>query len=44
MLLVHDLIISGRFIRLFRHLECQNPSVISDFIGIPNEGEKIGKK
>ena len=28
---------------MFRHLECQNPSIISDSIGIPNRGEKSGK-
>ena len=28
---------------MFRHHECQNPSFISDSIGIPNGGEKNGK-
>ena len=41
--LVNDPIMSGRSIRPFRHLECQNPSFISDFVGIPNGGHKIGK-
>ena len=31
-------------IRSFRHLECQNPSIISESIGIPNGSEKTGKK
>jgi len=30
--LINDLILSGRLIRLFRHLELQNMSIISDFI------------
>ena len=38
--LANDPIMSGRLIRLFRHLQCQNPSIISDFIGI-NVGCKI---
>ena len=37
-------IMSGRLIWLFRNLECQNPSIISESIGIPNGSEKIGKK
>ena len=32
--LANDPILSGRLIRSFRHLECQNPSIISDFIRI----------
>ena len=40
----NDPIILGRLIWLFRHLECQNMSVISNFIGIPNGGVKNGKK
>ena len=28
---------------LFRHLEHQNPSIISESIGIPNGSEKMGK-
>ena len=43
-LLANDPIMSGRLIRSFRHLECQNPSIISDSIGIPNGGEKNDKK
>ena len=35
---------SGRSIQLFRHLECQNPSIISESIDIPNESEKMGNK
>ena len=31
--LANDPIMSGRLIRLFRHLEHQNPSIISDSIG-----------
>ena len=41
--LANDPIISGRLIQLFRNLECQNPSFISDSIGIPNGGGKSGK-
>ena len=37
-------IMLGRSIRSFRHLECQNLSIISDSIGIPNGSQKIGKK
>ena len=40
MSLANDPIMSGRLIRSFRHLQCQNPSIISDFIGI-NVGCKI---
>ena len=29
---------------MFRHLECQNPSIISESIGIPNGSKKNGKK
>ena len=32
-LLANDPIMSGRSIRSFRHLQCQNPSIISDSIG-----------
>ena len=35
---------SATLIRSFRHLECQNPSIISEAIGIPNGSEKMGKK
>ena len=28
---------------MLRHLECQNPSIISESIGIPNGSKKIGK-
>ena len=28
----------------FRHHECQNPSIISESIGIPNGSKKTGKK
>ena len=35
---------SETLIRSFRHLECQNPSIISQSIGIPNGSEKMGKK
>ena len=42
-LLVNDPIMSGRLIQLFRHLEHQNPSIISDSIGIPNGSEKTEK-
>ena len=37
-------IMSERSIRLFRHLDCQNLSIISESIGIPNGSEKMGKK
>ena len=39
----NDPIMWGRSIWSFRHPECQNPSIISDYIGIPNGGEKSGK-
>ena len=39
----NNFIMSGTSIRSFRHLECQNSSIISDSIGIPNGGEKSGK-
>ena len=32
-----------RSIRSFRHLECQNLSIMSDSIGIPNGSKKNGK-
>ena len=40
----NNLIMSATLIQLCRHLECQNPSIISEYIGIPNGSEKIGKK
>ena len=40
----NNLIMSATSIRSFRHLECQNPSIISESIGIPNGSEKMGKK
>merc|ERR1712089_39683 len=40
----NNLIILGTSIQSFRHLECQNPSIISESIGIPNGSEKTGKK
>ena len=43
-LLANDPIMSGRLIRSFRHLECQNLSIISESIGIPNGSKKKGKK
>ena len=43
LLLANDFIMLERSICLFRHLECQNLSIISDSIGIPNGGEKIEK-
>ena len=36
-------IIWGRSLRSFRHLECQNLSIISDSIGIFNGSKKCGK-
>ena len=36
-------IMSGRSIRLFRHLECHNLSIISDYIGIPNGSKNWGE-
>ena len=33
-----------RSIWSFRHLECQNPSIISDSIGIPNGSKRVGGK
>ena len=38
-----DPIMSVKSILLFRYLKCQNPSIISDSIGIPHGGEKSGK-
>ena len=35
---------SATLIRSFRHLECQNPSIISEYIGIPNGSKKMEKK
>ena len=40
----NNLIMLGTSIRSFRHLECQNPSIISESIGIPNESKKMEKK
>ena len=40
----NNLIMSGTLIQSFRHLECQNPSIISESIDIPNGSEKMGKK
>ena len=37
-----DPIMMGRSLWLFRHLECQNLSIISDSGRIPNGGEKNG--
>ena len=37
-------IMSGISIGLFRHLEHQNLSIISDYIGIPNRSKKNGEK
>ena len=44
MLLENEPIMSERLIWSFRHLECQNPSIISESIGIPNGSKKMGKK
>ena len=41
--LANDPIMSGRSIQSFGHLECQNPSIISESIGIPNGSKKNGK-
>ena len=41
--LANYLFMSERLIWLFRHFECQNPSIISDSIGIPNGVDKSGK-
>ena len=43
LLLANDPIMSGRSIQSFRHLECQNPSIILDSIGIPRWLWKMGK-
>ena len=40
----NNLNMSGTSIWSFRHLECRNPSIISESIGIPNGSEKMGKK
>ena len=40
----NNLIMSATLIRSFRHLECQNPSIISESIGMPNGSKKTGKK
>ena len=40
----NNLIMSVTLIQSFRHLECQNPSIISESIGIPNGSKKQGKK
>ena len=39
--LENDLIMSGTSIQSFRHLEHQNPSIISEYIGRMNVGCKI---
>ena len=39
----NDPIMSERSIWLFKHLECQNPSIISDSIGIYRWLQKAGK-
>ena len=41
--LANDPIMLGRSIWLFGHLECQNPTIISDYIGIPRCLKKLGK-
>ena len=40
----NNLIMLRTSIQLFRHLEHQNTSIISESIGIPNGSKKIGKK
>ena len=42
--LTNDHFMSGRSIKVFRHLEHQNQSIISESISIPNGSEKTGKK
>ena len=42
-LFANDPIMLGRSIRSFGHLECQNPSIISESIGILNGGKKWEK-
>ena len=42
--LANDPILWGRSIGSFRHLECQNLSIISDSIGIPRWLQKKAKK
>ena len=42
--LANDPIMAGRSIRSFRHLEHQNPSIISDSIGRARMAAKNGKK
>ena len=44
MLLENEPIMSERLIWSFRHLECQNPSIISDSLGIPRWKQKTGEK
>ena len=44
MQLANDPIISRRFIRSFRHLECQNQSIISDSIDTSRWLQKKAKK
>ena len=41
--LAHGPIIWGRLIQSFRHLECQNLSIISDSIGSPRWLQKMQK-
>ena len=42
--LTNDSIGLGRIIRLLKHLECQNLSIILDSLGTPNGSEKWKKK
>ena len=42
--LSNDPIMLERSIRSFRHLECKNPSIISDSIGIPRWLQENAKK
>ena len=42
--LSNDPIMSGRLIQSFRHLQCQNLSIISESIGIPNRSKQWGGK
>ena len=43
-LLTNDNIMLGISIQSYKHIECQNPSIISDSIGIPNGSKKMGEK
>ena len=40
--LANDPIMWEKLIGLFRHLECQDPSIISESIVIPNGSKKMG--